>query len=103
MAIECDELDHRDRDIEYEVGQQRHIERLLGSTFLRSNPDVKDFCILGVVNKIFVQIKIECLGRLFFEKKIVASITGYKNIMMGFYIKINNELAGARNYKKDGL
>ena len=57
LAIESDEFDHRDRDIGYEVEQQYHIEKLLNCTFTRFNPDVKDFCILEVVNKIFVQIK----------------------------------------------
>ena len=57
LAIECDEFDHRDRDIECEVERQKHIERLINCTFVRINPDAKDFCILGVVNKIFVQIK----------------------------------------------
>ena len=57
LAIECDEFDHRDRDIGYKVERQKHIEKLLNCTFLRSNPDAKDFCILEVVNKIFVRIK----------------------------------------------
>ena len=57
LAIECDEFDHRDGDVEYEVEQQRHIEKLLKCAFVRFNPDTKDFCILGFVNKIFVQIK----------------------------------------------
>ena len=38
LAIECDELDHRDRGIGYEVEQQKHIEKLLGCTFVRFNP-----------------------------------------------------------------
>ena len=57
LAIECDEFDHRDRDIGYKVEQQKHIEKLLNCTFVRFNPVAKDFCILDVVNKIFVQIK----------------------------------------------
>ena len=57
LAIECDEIDHRDRDIGYEVGRQKHIEKLLKCTFVRFNPDVKDFCILEVVNKVFIKIK----------------------------------------------
>ena len=57
LAIECDEFDHRDRDISYEAGRQKHIKRLLGCSFVRFNPDAKDFCILEVVNEIFVQIK----------------------------------------------
>ena len=71
LAIECDEFDHRDRDIGYEVERQKHIEKLLNCTFVRFNPDAKDFCILEVVNKIFVQVKIlfksECLGRSFLK------------------------------------
>ena len=57
MSIECDEFDHRDRDIRYDVERQKHIEKLLNCTFVRFNPDAKNFCILEVVNKIFVQIK----------------------------------------------
>ena len=52
LAIECDEFVHHDRDL-----GQKHIGKLLNCTFVRSNPDAKDFCILGVVSKIFVQIK----------------------------------------------
>ena len=52
LAIECDEFVHHDRDL-----GQKHIEKLLNCTFVRSNPDAKDICILGVVSKIFVQIK----------------------------------------------
>ena len=55
LAIECDEFDHRDRDIGYEVVWQKHIEKLFNYTFVRFNPDVEDFCILEVVNKIFVR------------------------------------------------
>ena len=57
LAIECIELDHHDRDIGYEVEQQKHIEKLFNCTFVRFNPGAKDFCILDVVNEIFVQIK----------------------------------------------
>ena len=57
LGIECNEFDHRDRDIGYEVERQKHIEKLLNCNFVRFNLDAKDFYILGVVNKIFVQIK----------------------------------------------
>ena len=57
LAIECDKFDHCDRDIVYDVERQKRIEKLLNCTFLRFNPDAKAFCILEVVNKIFVQIK----------------------------------------------
>ena len=33
LAIECDEFDHSDRDIEYEVKRQNNIEEKLGCTF----------------------------------------------------------------------
>ena len=64
LAIECDEFDHRDRDIWYEVERQKHIEKLLNCPFVRFNPDAKDFCILEVANKVLVQIK------SFFKKKL---------------------------------
>ena len=57
LAIECNKFNHRDSDIGDEVEQQKHIAKLLGCTFVRFNPDAKDFCILEVINKIFVQIK----------------------------------------------
>ena len=63
LAIECDEFGHEDRDIESEVERQKFIENTLGFKFICYNPNVKDFCILEVVNKIFVQIK------SFFKKK----------------------------------
>ena len=65
LAIEYDEFDHHDRDIGYEVERQLHIEQLLNCNFVRFSPDAKDFCILEVVNKIFVQIK------SFFKKKFI--------------------------------
>ena len=43
LAIECNEFDHRDRDIGYEIERQKHIEKLLNCTFVRFNPDAKDF------------------------------------------------------------
>ena len=65
LAIECDELGHCDRDIGCEVEQQKHIEKLLNCTFVRFNPDEKVFCILEVVNKIFVQVKSSFQGCMF--------------------------------------
>ena len=57
MAIECDEFDHRDTDIGYEEEKQKQIEKQLSCIFVRFNTDAEEFCILEVVNKIFVQIK----------------------------------------------
>ena len=35
LAIECDEFDHRDRDIGYEVERQKHIEKLLSCDLIQ--------------------------------------------------------------------
>ena len=53
LAIECDEYGHKDRDIGYEVTRQNHIETKLGCTFIRYNPDAKDFDIFDTINKIY--------------------------------------------------
>ena len=82
LAIECDEFCHRDKDIEYDVGQQKHIEKLLNCTFVRFNPNAKDFYLMEVVNKMFVQIKPSFQGWIFwwtfFWKNFVVFITGNK-------------------------
>ena len=52
LAIECDEFDHADRDIEYEVKRQNHIEEKLGCTFICYNPDAKRFDLFEVINRI---------------------------------------------------
>ena len=57
LAIECDEFDHCDSVIGCKVERQKCIEKLLSCTFVRFNPDAKEFCILEVVNKILVQTK----------------------------------------------
>ena len=56
LAIECDEFGHKDRDISYEVTRQNHIETKLGCTFIRYNPDAKDFDIFDVLNSIINHI-----------------------------------------------
>ena len=56
LAIECDEFGHKDRDIGYEVTRQKHIETKLGCTFIRYNPDAKDFDIFSVINSIMKYI-----------------------------------------------
>ena len=57
LAIECDELDHLDRDTEFEIRRQKFIENQLNCKFISYNPDAGDFYILEVVNEIFVQVK----------------------------------------------
>ena len=56
LAIECDEHDHKDRDINYEIKRQRFIEDQLNCKFIRYNPDAKDFTIESVLNRIFQYI-----------------------------------------------
>ena len=53
LAVECDEFDHKDRDIEYEVRRQKYIENKLGCQFIRFNPDARRFNIFEVANRIF--------------------------------------------------
>ena len=60
LAIECDEHDHKDRDINYERRQQEFIEDQLNCKFIRYNPDAKDFMIKSVLNKIFQYIYQRC-------------------------------------------
>ena len=57
LAIECDEFNHKDRDIAYEVKRQKDIEKSLGCIFIRYNPDSKEFNIFEVINRIFKHIK----------------------------------------------
>ena len=51
------DIDHRDRDIEYEIRRQKFIEDQLNYNFIRYNPVAEDFYILENVNKVFVRIK----------------------------------------------
>ena len=53
IAIECDEFDQIHRDINYEITRQKFIEEQLQCTFVRYNPDDKDFDIALVLNKIY--------------------------------------------------
>ena len=56
LSIECDEFGHKYRDIGYEVTRQNHIETKLGCTFIRYNPDAKNFDIFSVINCIMKYI-----------------------------------------------
>ena len=53
IAVECDEFDHIGRDINYEIFRQKFIEEQLQCTFVRYNPDEKDFDMALVLNKIY--------------------------------------------------
>jgi len=56
LAIECDELGHTNRDADYEQTREMYITEKLQCTFIRFNPDAKDFCIFTIINQIFLAI-----------------------------------------------
>ena len=60
LAIECDEHDHKDIDINYEIRRQKFIEDQLNCKFIRYNPDAKDFMTESVLSKIFQYIYQKC-------------------------------------------
>lgn len=57
LAVECDEFGHTMRNKKYENERQKYIERKLGSTFIRYNPDKSNFDILYVISEIFYHIQ----------------------------------------------
>ena len=57
LAIEVDELGHSDRNINDEIERQRALERELNCTFIRINPDARDYNIYREINKIHRHIK----------------------------------------------
>ena len=52
LAIEIDEFDQCDRDIEYEEESERIPEEKLNCVFIRINPDEEDFNCFKAINKI---------------------------------------------------
>ena len=56
LAIECDEHNHKNRDINYEITQQKFIEDQLNFKFIRYDPDAENFMTERVLNKIFQYI-----------------------------------------------
>ena len=52
LAIEVDEHSHKDRKPEKEKTRQKDIEECLGCTFIRINPDEKDFSAYDGLGKI---------------------------------------------------
>ena len=43
LEIEIDELNHNDRNIDYEIQRQKELEKELDCVFIRINPDAIDF------------------------------------------------------------
>ena len=52
LAIEVDELDDNDRNIDYEMQRQKALKRELDCVFIRINPDALDVNIFKEINKI---------------------------------------------------
>lgn len=51
LVIECDEFDHRDRDIIEEKKREEYLQSL-GNKIIRYNPNEKNFDLSNVLNKI---------------------------------------------------
>lgn len=56
IAVECDEEGHRKYTQEVEGNRQTFIERALGCTFVRYNPDVDGFNIGDVIHRIMMLV-----------------------------------------------
>ena len=56
LAIEIDELDHNDRNTDYESKRQREIEKEPNCVFIRTNRDAADFKINELNDQIFKHI-----------------------------------------------
>jgi len=56
LAIECDEHNHKDRDLNYERERQEYIENKLNCTFIRFDPYDLFFDIFAVISKIHYHV-----------------------------------------------
>lgn len=56
LAIECDENGHKAYDLNKEIERENFIKSQLNCTFIRFNPDAKDFNIFNVIQDIFVHV-----------------------------------------------
>jgi very-short-patch-repair endonuclease len=57
LAIEIDEFNHNDRNIENELIRENYIKNVLSCKFLRFNPDDKNFSIVKCLSNIINEIK----------------------------------------------
>ena len=69
LAIEVDELDHNNRNLDYEIQRQKTLERDLNCVFIRINPDGNSFNIFKEINKIHRHIKRS------FKKSLIGKIS----------------------------
>ena len=52
LAIECDENEHKDRDIDYEIEREIYIRNKLRCSFIRYNPYSDNFDIFKIIREI---------------------------------------------------
>ena len=52
LALEVDELGHKNRNIDYEIQREKTIEKELSCVFIRINPDEENFNLLKAINDI---------------------------------------------------
>jgi very-short-patch-repair endonuclease len=55
LAIECDEKEHKNQ-IEKDIKRENEIKSILNCTFIRYEPEEKNFCISYVINSIYKHI-----------------------------------------------
>lgn len=55
LAIECDEEEHKNK-INEDIKRENNIKEILKCTFIRYEPEEKDFCISNVINSIHKHI-----------------------------------------------
>ena len=81
LPTKCNEHDHKNRDIDYEISRQALMEDQLNCKFIRYNSDAKDLTIEKLLKKIFQYIY---LGRssLVLHIIILAFITGQKILLL---------------------
>ncbi|KAG5187432.1 hypothetical protein JKP88DRAFT_243941 [Tribonema minus] len=58
LAIECDEESHHKRsNVEADLRRQRHIEELLGCSFIRYRPQKENFSMAALVNAVWLKLR----------------------------------------------
>lgn len=77
LAIECDEFDHTNYNIKKDSERQKNIENKLNCTFIRFNPDNKEFKIEYIINEILE----------FLLKKVYESLINKYFLLKSFHLQ----------------
>lgn len=59
LAIECDEFNHKYRNLDYEIKRENYIKDKLKFSFIRYNPNSYEFDIFEIIKKINIFIKLK--------------------------------------------